>query len=167
MLIICTLYYICTFSASFVSSKSRFCLRAGTALALFQTSTHMFPGIVIRWLNWPATIETTMETTVETTMETTIETTMETTMKTTMKTTIRGICWRAFSRLAWLLYKCMVLWRAVYTPSATEGSLGTICKEKGIFPVSRFLSCYCWKQHNTNILSFLCLSQEGEAFFTV
>ena len=35
--------------------------------------------------------------------------------------------------LAWSLYKCAALWSAVYYPSATEESIGTICEEKGIF----------------------------------
>ena len=34
--------------------------------------------------------------------------------------------------VAWLLYKCAALWRAVYGPSATERPLGTICEKKGI-----------------------------------
>ena len=34
------------------------------------------------------------------------------------------------SRLAWSLYKCAALWRAVYGPSATERPLGTIREEK-------------------------------------
>ena len=45
----------------------------------------------------------------------------------------------AGSRLCWipkqiykLLYKCAVLWRAVYGPSATERPLETIREEKGI-----------------------------------
>ena len=33
------------------------------------------------------------------------------------------------SGLAWLLYKCSALWRAVYSPSATERPLGTILEE--------------------------------------
>ena len=36
------------------------------------------------------------------------------------------------SRLAWSLYKCASLWRAVYGPSATERLLGTIHEETGI-----------------------------------
>ena len=36
------------------------------------------------------------------------------------------------SSLAWSLYKCAALWRAVYGPSATERPIGTICEEKGI-----------------------------------
>ena len=40
-----------TFSASLVSSKSRFCFRTGTGRALSQTSCHILPGIFMRWLN--------------------------------------------------------------------------------------------------------------------
>ena len=36
------------------------------------------------------------------------------------------------SWLAWLLYKCAALWKAVYGPSATERPQGTIREEKGI-----------------------------------
>lgn len=43
-----------TFSASFVSSKSRFCLRTGTGRALCHTSAHMLPGIRMRKLRCPS-----------------------------------------------------------------------------------------------------------------
>ena len=36
------------------------------------------------------------------------------------------------SGLAWSLYKCAALWRAVYGPSSIERPLGTIREEKGI-----------------------------------
>ena len=36
------------------------------------------------------------------------------------------------SELTWSLYKCVVLWRAVYGPSASERPIGTIGEEKGI-----------------------------------
>ena len=37
------------------------------------------------------------------------------------------------SGLAWSLYKCAALWRAVYGPSAIKRPLGTIREEKGHF----------------------------------
>ena len=43
-----------TFSASLVSSKSRFCLRTGTERALCHTSTHILPGIRMRRLRCPS-----------------------------------------------------------------------------------------------------------------
>ena len=36
------------------------------------------------------------------------------------------------SRLAWSLYKCAALWKALYAPFAPERPLGTIREEKGI-----------------------------------
>ena len=48
--------------------------------------------------------------------------------------------WIPISGLAWSLYKCAALWRAVYGPSATERplkTLGTIHDDNGIS--SRFL----------------------------
>ena len=46
------------------------------------------------------------------------------------------------SELAWLLYKCVALWRAVYGASATESPLGTIREEKGIYSQFGYdLSC--------------------------
>ena len=44
---------------------------------------------------------------------------------------IYSLCWIPISGLAWSLYKCASLWRAVYGPSATERRPGTICEEKG------------------------------------
>ena len=44
------------------------------------------------------------------------------------------------SRLAWSLYICVTLWRAVYGPSTTERPNGTICEKRDFLPVSGFLS---------------------------
>ena len=35
-------------------------------------------------------------------------------------------------RIAWLLYNCAALWRAIYGPSVTERPLRTIHEKKGI-----------------------------------
>ena len=40
--------------------------------------------------------------------------------------------WISMSGLAWSLYKCAALWRAVYDLSAPKRRLGTIREEKGI-----------------------------------
>ena len=46
------------------------------------------------------------------------------------------------SGLAWSLYRCAALWRAVYCSSATKRPLGTTCirEEKGVPVASGFLS---------------------------
>ena len=49
-----------------------------------------------------------------------------------------SLCWSPKSGLAWLLYKCVALCRAVYGSSATERLLGI--EEKEFVPGSGFIS---------------------------
>ena len=54
----------------------------------------------------------------------------------------------SLSRLAWLLYKCAALCKAVYGTSTTKRSLGTIQEEKGIssrVSISLRYDLSCWK----------------------
>ena len=69
---------------------------------------------------------------------------------------------RSPSRLAWSLYECAALWRAVHGLSATERPLGTIREERGIFSrfrvsVSSQYELSCWKRRKKQFLhSFFC-----------
>ena len=61
------------------------------------------------------------------------------------------------SGLAWSLYKCSALWRAVYGLSATERPLGTIREEKGIsswfrVSISSRYDLSSWKRRKTQFL---------------
>ena len=48
------------------------------------------------------------------------------------KLTIHRIALPLPHGLAWLLYRCVALWRAIYGHSTAERPLGTIREEKGI-----------------------------------